>query len=272
MTDMTDTYALGDAHRPPFRLSNLWRTFVDSPAWPITVSILCLVAWELYVDWSGILRVILPAPSDVVSYMLANWPLLAEHAWPTLYQSLIGFGLAVAGGILIAVLITQFTTIRRGFYPLVVVIALIPKISVAPLFTIWFGTGDVARVSLVFFIAFFPMVVSPASGLMSVDRGLLMMASSFGASKSQIFWKLRVPSAVPYIFDGMKVAISLAVIGIIVAEFVTSEKGLGYLIIFATGLLDTKMMLAAVILLSVIGLGLYFIIEWLGKMAVYWKS
>lgn len=269
---MANAYALSSENETRPRVGAVWQRFVQSPAWPITVSILCVAGWEAYVAWSGILRVVLPAPSDVVRYIQGNWPLLIEHAWPTLYQSLIGFGLAVVGGILIAVLITQFTTIRRGFYPLVVVIALIPKISVAPLFTIWFGTGDVARVSLVFFIAFFPMVISPASGLMSVDRGLLMMASSFGATKAQIFWKLRVPSAIPYVFDGMKVAISLAVIGIIVAEFVTSEKGLGYLIIFATGLLDTPMMLAAVVLLSVIGLGLYFIIERTEKLAVYWKS
>ena len=251
--------------------SSLWQSFVNSPAWPITVTVLCFVVWQLYVDWSGVLRVVLPAPTDVMFYILENWPLLLENSWPTLYQSLIGFVLAVVGGIVISVLITQFTAIRRGFYPLVVVIALIPKISLAPLFTIWFGTGDVARISLVFFIAFFPMVVSPASGLMSVNRGLLMMASSFGATKSQIFWKLRVPSAIPYIFDGMKVAISLAVIGIIVAEFVTSEKGLGYLIIFATGLLDTRMMLAAVLFISIIGLGLYFIIEWISKRVVYWQ-
>lgn len=270
---MTNTFELTDVRQTiPLRLSNLWQKFIDSPAWPLTVSILCIAAWQLYVDWSGILRVILPSPSDVVSYMISHWSLLIENAWPTLYQSLIGFGLAVVGGILIAVLITQFSTIRRGFYPLVVVIALTPKISIAPLFTIWFGTGDLARIWIVFFISFFPMVISPASGLMSADRGLIMMAQSFGATRSQIFWKLRVPSSIPYIFDGMKVAISLAVIGIIVAEFITSEKGLGYLVIFATGLLDTKMMLAAVLLLSMIGLGLYFLIEWTGKLAVFWKN
>jgi len=266
---MTDTSI--SSSRSEVSVAVLWRKFIETPAWPITVALLCLMIWECYVRFSGVLRVVLPAPSDVAAYIFGNWRLLLEHSWPTLYQSVVGFALAVVGGILIAVLLTQFTTIRRGFYPLVVVIALIPKISVAPLFTIWFGTGDVSRISLVFFIAFFPMVVSPASGLMSVNRGLLMMANSFGASKAQIFWKLRVPAAIPYIFDGMKVAISLAVIGIIVAEFVTSESGLGYLIIFATGLLDTKMMLAAVIFLSLIGLGLYFIIEWIGRRVVYWQ-
>jgi NitT/TauT family transport system permease protein len=254
------------------RLSTAWQGFIETPAWPLLVAILFVAGWETYVWRAGISRIILPAPSDVFRYMYLHWALLAENAWPTLYQSLLGFAFAVVGGIVIAVMITQFATIRRGLYPLVVVFALIPKISVAPLLTLWFGTGDVARVALVFIIAFFPMVISPASGLMSVDHGLLMMARSFGASKSQIFWKLRVPTSIPYIFDGMKVAISLAVIGIIVAEFVTSEKGLGYLIIFATGLLNTAMMLAAIVVLSILGLALYFMLEWFEKVVVYWRT
>jgi|tagenome__1003787_1003787.scaffolds.fasta_scaffold20730679_2 NitT/TauT family transport system permease protein len=252
--------------------TSLWDRFIRSPLWPTTVFLLLIVAWEAYVRLSGILPIILPAPSAIAEYLWTQRGLFLENAWPTVYQCLLGFAFAAAGGILIAVVVTQFTTIRRGFYPLVVGIALVPKISVAPLFTLWFGAGAVARVSLVFFIAFFPMVVSPASGLMSVEPGLLRMARAFGASQGQIFWSLRVPTAVPYIFDGMKVAMSLAVIGIIVAEFVTADQGLGYLIIFATGLLDTTMMLAAVILLSVIGLGLYFMIEAAGKLAVYWKE
>jgi NitT/TauT family transport system permease protein len=256
----------------PAAAPSLWDRFIATPLWPTTVFFLLLVAWEVYVRVSGILPVILPAPSDVATYMWKQSDLLLENAWPTVYQCLLGFALAVIGGVAIAVVITQFTAIRRGFYPLVVGIALIPKISVAPLFTLWFGAGSVARVSLVFFIAFFPMVVSPASGLMSVDSGLLRMARAFGATKSQIFWTLRVPSALPYVFDGMKIAMSLAVIGIIVAEFVTADQGLGYLIIFATGLLDTTMMLSAVILLSIIGLGLYFAIEAAGKVSVYWQN
>jgi len=249
----------------------LWRSFILSPLWPATVFAALLLAWEFYVRVSGVLPVILPAPSDVAAYMWEQRVQLLENAWPTLYQCLLGFALAVVVGVLIAVLLTQSTVIRRGFYPLVVGIALIPKVSVAPLFTLWFGTGAVSRVSLVFFVSFFPMVVSPASGLMSVDPSLLKMARAFGATQRQIFWTLRVPTALPYIVDGMKVAMSLAVIGIIVAEFVTSDQGLGYLIVFATGLLNTVMMLAAIVTLSIIGLVLYFAIEFLGKAIVYWE-
>ncbi|HLI13792.1 MAG TPA: ABC transporter permease [Alphaproteobacteria bacterium] len=248
-----------------------WGRFVDSPLWPATLSVLLLLVWQAYVSFSGTLKVLLPAPSDIVRYLWLHRALLLENAWPTIYQCLLGFALAVVGGIAIAIVITQFKTIRRGFYPLVVVIALTPKISLAPLFTLWFGTNSFSRVALVFFISFFPMVVSPASGLTNVDPGLLRMARSFGASRAQIFWTLRVPSALPHIFDGMKVAISLAVIGIIVAEFVTSETGLGYLIIFATGLLDTTMMLSAIIVLSVIGLFFYFTVEAIARVAVYWQ-
>jgi NitT/TauT family transport system permease protein len=245
--------------------------FVNSPLWPTVVFLLLLVAWELYVRLSGILQVILPAPTQIAGFMWDRRDLLLENAWPTLYQCLLGFALAVIGGIAIAVVVTQFNVIRRGFYPLVVGIALIPKISLAPLFTLWFGTGSVARISLVFFISFFPMVVSPASGLLSVDEGLLKTARAFGANRTQIFWTMRVPAALPYIFDGMKVSMSLAIIGIIVAEFVTADQGLGYLIIFATGLLDTTMMLAAIILLSVMGLALYFLVEAAGHAVVFWE-
>jgi NitT/TauT family transport system permease protein len=252
--------------------SGLWQTFVASPLWPTTVFVALLAAWEIYVRISGVLPIILPAPSDVAIYMWKQRVQLLQNAWPTLYQCVLGFALAVVGGVLIAVLLTQSTTIRRGLYPIVVGIALIPKISVAPLFTLWFGAGSVSRISLVFFVAFFPMVISPASGLMSVDPSLLRMARAFGATRRQIFWTLRVPTALPYIVDGMKVAMSLAVIGIIVAEFVTSDSGLGYLIVFATGLLDTVMMLSAVVTLSIIGLVLFFAIELLGKAIIYWEK
>src|SRR5579885_3293448 len=114
-------------------LKAAWQRFIETPAWPILVSIIFIAAWEGAVRWTRLPRAILPAPSDVFEYMYVHWALLAEHAWPTMYQSLLGFALAVVGGIFIAVVITQFTTIRRGLYPLVVVFALIPKISVAPL-------------------------------------------------------------------------------------------------------------------------------------------
>ncbi len=144
---------------------SLWARFIATPLWPTTIFVFLIVAWEIYVRVSGILPVILPAPSDVFAYMWRQRGLLLENTWPTLFQCLLGFALAVVGGTAIAVVITQFTAIRRGFYPLVVGIALIPKISVAPLFTLWFGAGSVARVSLVFFIAFFPMWSAQRLGL-----------------------------------------------------------------------------------------------------------
>jgi NitT/TauT family transport system permease protein len=115
------------------------------------------------------------------------------------------------------------------------------------------------------------MVIGPATGLMSVDPALQRMALAFGATKKQVFRTLQIPSALPYIFDGMKVAISLAVIGIIVAEFVTSDRGLGYVIIFSTGMMDTATMMSAIIIISAMGLLFYYAVEILGRTAVYWR-
>jgi NitT/TauT family transport system permease protein len=254
-----------------FQLSELWNAFTNTALWPTSIFVLFILAWQFYVRSSGTLKLILPAPSDILVNMWQQRDLLLENAWPTALQCLLGFALACLGGIALAIVLTQFTTIRRGFYPLIVAIALIPKISVAPLFALWFGTGTVSRVSLVFFITFFPMVISPATGLMSVDPALQRMALAFGATKGQIFRTLQIPSALPYIFDGMKVAISLAVIGIIVAEFVTSDRGLGYVIIFSTGMMDTATMMSAIITISVMGLAFYYAVEMLGRTAIYWK-
>jgi NitT/TauT family transport system permease protein len=249
-----------------------WSQFTATPLWPAVILLFFILAWEIYAKSSGTLKLILPAPSDILINMWQRRELLLENTWPTAVQCLLGFMLACIGGIALAVVLTQFTTIRRGFYPLVVAIALIPKISVAPLFALWFGTGVASRVSLVFFIAFFPMVISPAAGLMNVDPGLKRMALAFGATKAQVFRTLQIPSCLPYIFDGMKVSISLAVIGIIVAEFVTSDRGLGYVIIFSTGLMDTATMMSAIIIISIMGLAFYYAIEALGRAAVYWKT
>lgn len=253
------------------QLSDLWNAFTSSVLWPTTIFVLFILAWQFYVRSSGTLKVILPAPSDILVDMWQKRELFLTNAWPTALQCLLGFALACVGGIGLAIVLTQFTTIRRGFYPLIVAIALIPKISVAPLFALWFGTGTLSRVSLVFFITFFPMVIGPATGLMSVDPALERMALAFGATKGQIFRTLQIPSALPYIFDGMKVAISLAVIGIIVAEFVTSDRGLGYIIIFSTGMMDTTTMMSSIIIISIMGLAFYYAVEILARSAVYWR-
>jgi NitT/TauT family transport system permease protein len=161
---------------------------------------------------------------------------------------------------------------RKGFYPVIIVSQVIPKIAIAPLFIVWFGTGTMSGLLLAFLVAFFPMTINAAMGFQTVDEDIHRMARTFMGTRWQIFWKIRMPNALPYIFAGMKISITLAIIGVIVSEFVASQEGIGYLIKLAGGLLDTPLMMAAITVLSISGLALYGIIAAAEGRAVYWQT
>ncbi len=238
--------------------------------WPLAVSLAVLGAWEAAVAALHVKAVLLPRPSVIAGVLWRQGPLILEHMWPTFYQIVLGFLLALAGGVLVAVLITYSEIVRKGFYPLIVVSQIVPKVAVAPLFVVWFGLGDLSRLLLAFLIAFFPIVINTASGLTSVEDDYVRMARACMGSRWQIFTKIRLPHALPLIFGGMKISITLAVIGVVVAEFVAAQRGIGYLIVMANGLLDTPLMMAAIAALSAMGLLLYGVVAGLERMVVYW--
>jgi NitT/TauT family transport system permease protein len=239
--------------------------------WPTLFTVVGLLAWEVIVHAMGIRSIILPPPSEVFVTMFQRYDLLWAHLWPTVYLTVLGFLLAVVGGILVAIVITYSEILRRGFYPVIVVSQVIPKIAIAPLLVVWFGTGTMSCLLLAFLISFFPMTINAAMGFQSVDEDIQRMARTFMGTRWQIFWKIRMPNAMPYIFAGMKISITLAIIGVIVAEFVASQEGIGYLIKLAGGLLDTPLMLAAITVLSIAGLALYWLIAIAEGWAVYWQ-
>jgi NitT/TauT family transport system permease protein len=241
-------------------------------AWPAGISVLLLVGWEAIVRGLGVRSIILPAPSQIVETMIDRRDLLLANLWPSLYLTGLGFALSVIGGVLVAVLITYSSFLRRGFYPIIVVSQVVPKISIAPLFIVWFGTGTTPCLLLAFLIAFFPMTINSALGFQSIDEDIHLMARTFMGSPWQIFWKVRMPNALPHIFGGMKISITLAIIGVIVSEFVASQQGIGYLIKLAGGLLDTPLMMASIAVLSIAGLVLYGLIALIERRSVYWQS
>jgi NitT/TauT family transport system permease protein len=241
-------------------------------AWPTAISLLLVGAWEAVVRGLGVRSIILPAPSEIVATIIDRHDLLLTNLWPSLYLTVLGFVLSVVGGILVALLITYSAFLRRGFYPIIIVSQVVPKISIAPLFIVWFGTGTRSCLLLAFLISFFPMTINSALGFQSIDEDIHLMARSFTGSPWQIFWKIRMPNALPYIFSGMKISITLAIIGVIVSEFVASQEGIGYVIKLAGGLLDTPLMMAAITVLSIAGLLLYGIIAVVEQRSVYWQS
>lgn len=239
--------------------------------WPVGAAVLVLAAWEAAVVALDVKAVVLPRPTAVAAVMLDRWPLLLAHLWPTCYQIVLGFLLSVVGGVLMAVLLVYSEPIRKSLLPLIVTSQIVPKVAVAPLFVVWFGTGDLSRLLLAFLIAFFPVVINTAVGLTSVDEDYIRMARAYMGTRWQIFAKIRLPHALPLIFGGMKISITLAVIGIVVAEFVAAQRGIGYLIVMANGLLDTPLMMAAIATLSALGLALYGLLVALERVVVYWQ-
>jgi NitT/TauT family transport system permease protein len=248
------------------------RKSLSDLGWPIGISLALIIAWEIAVRALGIRSIILPPPSEIIAALFQRHDLLLTHLWPSLYLTVLAFALSVVGGVLVAVIITYSAILRKGFYPVIVVSQVIPKIAIAPLLIVWFGTGMMSSLLLAFLISFFPMTINSALGFQSIDEDIHRMARTFMGTPWQIFWKIRMPNALPYIFGGMKISITLAIIGVIVSEFVASQEGIGYLIKLAGGLLDTPLMMAAITALSISGLALYGLIALVEQRAVYWQS
>jgi NitT/TauT family transport system permease protein len=247
-------------------------TALGNAAWAFGLFCLVIAAWQAAVVLLAIPDIILPSPSAIADYLVRRNQLFLNHTWPTLTQTVLGFALAVVGGILLAILVSLTEIGKRGVMPLLVVAQIVPKIAVAPLLMLWFGLGDLSRVLIAFLIAFFPIVINTVSGLTSVSQEIALLGRAFARSRWQFFWKIQLPHALPYIFDGMKISITLAIIGVIVAEFVSSQRGLGYLIMFANGRLDTVMMMTSIAVLSVVGLALYAVIALAARVVVYWGT
>jgi NitT/TauT family transport system permease protein len=248
---------LGAARSRPWQSTG---TLVSKIAQPLAAAAVVLIAWEALVRGYGIRPVILPAPSAIVAATYAQWQTLLSNAVPTALESLAGFVISVVAGGLLGILLTFSRVARDSLYPNVVLFQLIPKVAVAPLFMLWLGIDWHSRVAIAVFVAFFPIVISTVSGLNSVDHNLLRLCQSLTATQTQIFFKVRLPSALPFLFNGMKISMTLAIIGVIVGEFVTSQRGLGYIILFAGSRLETALVLAAILVLCIVGLLLYGIV------------
>jgi NitT/TauT family transport system permease protein len=235
---------------------------------PLALALVVLAGWQIVVTAMKIPPVILPSPISIAQYIVSRFDILMTHAVPTMLESLAAFLLATLLGIALAVLITYSTLAREALYPNLVFFQLIPKIALAPLFIIWLGIGSQSRVAFSVFIAFFPIVIATAAGLTSVDKNMLRLCRSLTASEWQIFTSVRFPAAIPHIFSGLKIAVTLAIIGVIIGEFITAQAGLGYLIILATARADTEVSMAAIVVLCICGLLLYGLValtEWIAR-------
>ncbi|HXQ68232.1 MAG TPA: ABC transporter permease [Alphaproteobacteria bacterium] len=229
-----------------------------------------LVAWQLVCDWAGVPVWLLPSPLRIVAETWKLRAVLPEHILATLWAVLGGFFLALASGVPLAVAVVYSPLLRRVLYPPLLMLQSVPKVAIAPLLLIWVGYGLSSRMIVAATVAFFPILINTATGLEAADAELLDLTRSFDAGRLKVFWKVRLPWALPYLFSSLKVAITLAVIGAVVAEFVGADKGLGYLILTSAGNMQTALMFGALVLLSLLGMLCFYAVVWVEKLLCPW--
>jgi NitT/TauT family transport system permease protein len=224
---------------------------------PVLGLALLILVWHAGVVVFNVPPVILPRPGLVLDSTLANWRLIVSEGSITLLESLYGFVLAFLLGVPLAVAIAGSRTLNLMFYPLLIATQSLPKVALAPLILVWLGIGMESKLAIAWLVAFFPIVVDTATGLRNTPTEFLDLARAVRASPFQTFWKIRFPAALPFVISGSKVAITLAVIGAVIGEFIGSNEGLGNLLLVANSQINIPLAFACLIGLAAIGIGLY---------------
>ena len=236
----------------------------------VVLLLVTIVLWEAAVRIFSISSFVIPAPTKIAQALISQWGILMRATAVTAGEILFGFIVSVIVGVALALVIVRFDWLGRALYPLVVLFQNVPKVALAPIFILWFGYGLVPKVGLILVIAFFPVTLSMLAGMQSVDNSLLALMNSVGAGPTQILLRIRVPHSLPSLMAGTKIAATLSVIGAIVGEFAGASDGLGYAIQFASTQLDTALVFAALLLVSVLGIAFYYAAEILERVVVPW--
>lgn len=236
--------------------------------YPVGIMVALIAVWEAAARLFSIPPYLLPAPSEIVLSMESNSAVLIKESVGTTFEILLGFALSVAVGVPLALAIYLWRPFARAVYPVLVSSQAVPKVAVAPLFLVWFGFGLLPKVLIAFLIAFFPVVINTAMGLASLEREKIYLAQSMGLGSIATFFKIQLPNALPSIFAGLKISITFAVVGAVVGEFVGGQGGLGYLLLIANGNMDTALLFAGIVALTLLGIVLFALIGLLERLVL----
>jgi NitT/TauT family transport system permease protein len=238
---------------------------------PTLAFVLLIILWEASVRAYSIAEFLVPAPSAIFAATVAAGSNVTQHALATLFTIAAGFLASVAIGFPLAVAIASAPLLANALYPLLVLTQSIPKVALAPILVIAFGANEVPRIIVTFLVAFFPLVISIAAGLLATPTELVELGRSLKASWLQELFRIRLPSATAFIFSGVKMAITFSVIGAVVGEFVAADRGLGYVITSSMAFFRTPLAFGAMILLSIIGIVLFQIVVVVERVFFSWS-
>lgn len=238
---------------------------------PVVILVLILIGWETAVRIMEFPQWLLPAPTDIWNRF---WEAdrLWHHTQITVMEAAGGFFISLVTGLITAALIAHLKFLERGLFPYIIVSNAVPIVAIAPLLTIWFGYGMTPKVLIAAIITFFPIVTNATRGFQAADYRIVEMMNSLDASQFEIFYKVELPTATPYIFAGCKIALSLSLVGAVVGEFYGADEGLGYLIIYSANQLETALLFVSICILAVIGVTMFMLFQWLENQFAYWKG
>ena len=239
---------------------------------PWLIAVPTVVLWELYVHLFNVPKFILPAPSAIVASLWKWGPVIATHAWQTLFTTLVGFFFAVVGGLFMGVAVGWSKLLYRALYPVLIAFNSVPKVAVVPILVIWFGIGTVPAVITAFMLSFFPIVVNVAAGLATVEPELEDVLRSLGASRRDILLKVGLPRSAPYFFASLKVAITLALVGSVISETIAANAGIGYLMLNASSRFDVPLVFAGLVVVAIMGVMIYEVFAWIERRTTGWAT
>lgn len=267
--DETASASAAGAGVQPAVPARSWRRTVERAS-PAVLVVALVILWQVLVRWFEIQPFLLPAPTDIVRLMVDEWPLIQMHSLSTIWSITTGYLAAALFALAVSAMMIRFPLFERLVMPIFVGLQSVPKIAIAPLILVWVGAGVGSKILVVASIAFFPIVINTMAGFKEVDRGLADVFRSVDASERQMFFRLRLPYAMPYIFAGLRIATTLSVLGAIVAEWLAASNGLGYLVLSGSFNFNTARSFAAIIALAIIGTAFFSLMSWIERM-ISWK-
>jgi NitT/TauT family transport system permease protein len=246
----------------------------DNLKWllPLIAFVIFIAGWEVLDYVFRIKEIILPNPHEIIIALISNFNHLLNNTLITTLEAVSGFILGSLISICIAVIFSYSCKTKSTFYPYVVAIQAAPMLAFAPLLILWFGNGFLSKVVMAALVSFFPVLVNMVKGLTSVEPSAIELFKSFRATEKQIFLKLKFPHSLKYLFPALKASITFAVVGATIAEFSGASKGIGHVIVNTSYYAETSTLFAALLMISSVGIGLFYLITWIERKAVFWES
>lgn len=264
MSERRDALELDDGETPG-------RAVLETLA-PWLLGLGTLLVWEAACRLLGIKKFVLPAPTDIAASLWQWRDVILIHAGQTLYTTVLGFAIAVVGGLMLGVAVGTSRLLYRALYPILIGFNSVPKVAIVPVLVIWFGIGTIPAVITAFLLSFFPIVVNVAAGLATVEPEMEDVLRSLGASRGTILRKVGLPRSMPYFFASLKIAITLALVGSVISETIASNAGIGYLMLNASSRFDVPLVFAGLVVVAVLGVAIYAVFALIEARFTGWAT